>query len=445
MITPIFSVQLEAYNTTVYSSNDPSSSLNGKTVEEGSGKYIILNKVLEFRVQESVNTITTTASILIPDIYTSFNEGRLFIKRSRNADVFLIKPDSQFKVRIYAGFNSLEKVFEGVITTVERNDATSIRINCEDNMNFLKRNKQLKFSFNSPIQKEAPYLDRFIGDRMNLWHLMKYVFGSDELIRTRFSKVYCQDLEIGKIKANDYMFPATILQLIKDRFGLSVYSIKNELFIGYKTNSQSEWVDVYKTIDTGVKTLYRSPSSKVMSFSYPYDKNYNRVIDHSLVWNNTNKEECISAVRSFQDINNTTIIRYYPESRATYQEEYNTHKDKYDLTLQTKTITEDDYINLIENSTNKIEVNIPNLTESECDKIAKDNYDKFKNSGYTGNFKTFGEPIVRLNDKVLFRLNNSTIDGLNDVSELLYYIESIERSFSISEGLIQIFIIGNRV
>lgn len=344
-----------------------------------SQEFIVIPEVYSFDIDDSLTTLTNTGTIIIPkNIFTvveqkerkygkqgeltgSYSISNTFVV---NEAVPITKNVLREGKRVWLFAND-ENIFIGYITFVKELLET-FEITVEDEMYKLKKLQTSKFSIPLTIEKngfaiydkriplEKPQVQIFpgifVGEKLKLHHILYYIFTnagySDK-------EIYCFDLDIGKLKLNDYLQPAEIIKLLIDRFGFFAYfklqdqenSIlkKQVLYVGSKywsTNQAIKISDTIKLVSDRIKkgskdisqtdvikkssTVF-DDSVSMIEFAYPYIEGMNCIIEHNLQFVDTKQQDLIVVVKSVQSHSSDLFIGSYPPDKRTADIE-NAHK-----------------------------------------------------------------------------------------------------------------------
>lgn len=426
-----------------------------------------LRQIIAYEVVDSVDVLTTTARVTIPARISLFKQGSLYLKKDRTSDVYYeIKTGMDNQLAIYSGYNFREyNIFRGYITEIVSNEEEVVLL-CEDEMYALKNTKAFKESFPSPL-KNAVVDAAFDGQSFRLDHLLYYIFKD---IQPSY-QVFCNKVNLGKVKLNDFFNAAEILDILKERYGIYAYfktfmdssqrislpidgRIKGtpRLYVGYKYWQSRVAVDVNELI----KSKANSSDTQIdysffHQFMYPYrvefDGQYNRVLDWDIEWVKTDKDKLIVEVTSPQDTDQP-LVYVYPEDATTQKlekfkesmpdlstvesfEEYSARK-KQELNDQ-------EYVQFKNDKPNQIKLNIPNLDIDSMKELAKNAYNNYLQSGYTGEFLTFGglplSSLVQKGDVVRLRFNDLKNSG--KIEDYSYFVSKVVYEYSEGRGLTQ--------
>jgi hypothetical protein len=318
-------------------------------------KYIVLNNVFEFEVNNSNSEIPSTGTLTITkkDIVISGSEIRWGKYSFKLWD----------RIRIYSTyFHNGEAmddtfIYEGFVTDYHTDNAF-IKFTLESNSVLLKKSKRVNFSLNNPKLSDIlmkSFESYSPSKESNVIKLSGKFIGDYE----QSFEIHFQELELeGNWNTdNEPKSAMEIFNIIREEFKADIFEFENKIYIAI-----------------------RYPESDVThKFAYPYLKGYNYVIDNKLQNKMNDIEKYIIKAKSVVSPTKTIQLAYaYGVNGAGYVE-YSTERD----------ITET--------------LNLPPYKESSMKKIIESTWDKLIQGGVKdGSFLTFGYPIVRLGNRIIF-------------------------------------------
>lgn len=197
--------------------------------------FIEFDYCQEFHTEESYETLTNTATIIMP---RKFNE---YAEKVFTGDSPLFKRKDQ--VKIEAGYNTKRiTLFEGFISKVGIN--VPVEIQCEDYMFIFK---QYTFTYPKKVctlhkisKKGKPLKSTYtISDDIPLKDLMENIFNQGnyrDLLDGITYKLVDTTINLGQVRFNN-ITPAKAFEKLKDDYGLYTYFIGKVLYIGFANNA----------------------------------------------------------------------------------------------------------------------------------------------------------------------------------------------------------------
>lgn len=438
-----------------------------------------LKNVSEIETNEDVNNFTNTAKLIIASRDVAIENTHLLIKNYNNSSdtstLYQLKKGA--KLTIYSGYsNNLYAIFLGYLIDFKEGNDNFILL-CEDEMYKLKQTKTLINSFPSPIEPDIIETgSKFVGQDFTLPHLVYWIFKEVYADGVDYD-IFVQNLSIGKLRLKQRFTIAQILKFMKDRFGIYVYfknvyttrqgdriNAEPRLYIGWKYWYNRAGIKVSKYL---TKPFVNFVSEEINDYTinvklmYPSRPNllneYNRIIDDNMVWTDTGKDNLIVSVSSLQ-LDNTTVIRVFPDTienvklqRTLQNLDNNATPEQTEEQISTEgeeLENFDDFIQLENDTTNVITLNIPNLTSAACFELAKKKYEEYEDNGYIGSVLIFGsQPLAQvtsLGDVFTYRKDTSHIKNIEIINEYSYYIDSIIRRIDDGDGFTQQIYSGAR-
>lgn len=459
-------------------------SINQSTDANKKFVAIQLDKYLSIQVNDDVDTLTNTATIVIPLKNTYFAKGELILENDNNQIYSINSKDNPY-INIFAGYdNMLNEIFKGYIVDIEYVD-NGIALHCEDEMSVLKRSKFLKNSFSSKLKKNTIRKNStdFTNHKFTLAHLLLWMF-EQEGLDTNYD-IYCANLALGNLRIQEKLSPAEILEEIKNKYGIYVYfkyeylAGKNgslnrttpRLYVGWKYWGGRSGIKVTDYLfDTEIGSTTKDGGSirtftdfsevkvddltKLHKFAdkmYPEIEGlYNRIVDDKLVWVKTDKDK-LSVIGISNGTNNPPLVSLYPPDDNTlkklqlkYKGDNNTTKEE----RESEKDSLDDFTIISANNPNTIKIAIPSLDLPTLNSLVKETYDNYEDSSFTGQVITFGSyplsTLVSIGDIIVISIDNSYSNNAKITNEYSYYVDKVTRIINPKDGYRQVITLGNR-
>lgn len=343
--------------------------------------FIEFDYCQEFHTEESYETLTNTATIIMP---RKFNEYAETVFTGENP---LFKRKDQ--VKIEAGYNTDRiTLFEGYISKVGIN--VPVEIQCEDYMFVFK---QYTFTYPDPkkiktVQKVSkkgkPLKSTYtISEDIKLQALIDNIKHEGEyrdLLDDITIKLVDKDINLGQVRFNN-ITPAKAFEKLKDDYGLYTYFVGKVLYIGFANNA----------VDTQTRNI------KLEEVAINYNSLEFQNEEDILI-----KVKCVSMLKD-----NTKLEGEFGDDSG----ELRTYH----------------FYNIKDKDT---------LIE-----IAKKRAEALKYTGLKGNLLTFGAPYLRHGDIVKLSSTSAAVKGLDGK----YLIKAVKRSFGVSIGYRQSLELGAKI
>jgi hypothetical protein len=338
----------------------------------------------EFHTEESYETLTNTATIIMPRKFDQFPDTVF----TGQYPLFKRKD----KVKIEAGYNKDRiLLFEGFITKVGIN--VPVEIQCEDYMFIFKQ-----YTFTYPqnvctlhkISKKGKTLKSTytISEDITLKALMENIFNQGnyrDLLDGISYELVDKNINLGQVRFNN-ITPAKAFEKLKDDYGLYTYFIGKVLYIGFANNA----------VDTKTRNIKLEEAAI----------NYN-----SLEFQN--EEDILIKVKCVSMLKDNTKLEGEFGDDAGELRTYHFYNIK-------------DVNSLIE--------------------IAKKRAEALKYTGLKGNLLTFGAPYLRHGDIAKLSSTSVAIRGTDGKGlDGKYLIKAVKRSFGVSIGYRQSLELGAKI
>jgi len=439
-----------------------------------------MNNVINFTTVEDVNSLTDTAEVVVSKAGYALNGLELLGRSTDNDKSVEFSIIKGTRITIDAGYEGiLYRIFDGYIVNFQMDDSGYLVLKCEDEMYKLKTGRSLINSFPSPLVDSVIDINnakKFSGQDFKLHHLLYWIFLN---IGTPSYEIYCNNLEIGKLRLKNRFNVATILKLMKDRFGMYIY-FKNifidrnnsigqtniptkRLYVGWKYWHKRAGIKINDLLTTEVEV----PSEEIVDdkaykikYASPIDSSlygeYNRIIADDMVWKDTGKKNLIVVVKSIQS-DNSVLKASYPLSITDLEKEQalqalpdNATDTEIQNFISENAQTADsfnDFISLEAEDSNIINLEIPDLNQSASNALAAKTYSEYEDDGFIGDIITFGgyplTNFVTKGDVITYRVNKTGFIDVENIVEYSYYVDKVVREFN-QDGYRQTIFNGSR-
>lgn len=306
------------------------------TITKETGERAEFNFINTFEIQESYDTLTDTAKVILPRKVTQ--EGlNLFTGEN---PIFKRKD----RIKIEAGyFPNRATLFEGYISHVSAN--IPVQLECEDHMFIFKQYKitypqeftVVRYSKKGKLLKHP----KIISDNITLKQLMDWIFheGNYRDLLDGITYEVVDNIKLGQLRVSN-LSPAQVFDKLRDKYGLYTYMVGQKVYIGFANNALSTVEKEYKMEEVCINSN---------------DLDYQRVEDITI---------------------KVKVISILPDNSRVEGEAGDAEGEQRTYHVY----------------------NIQ--TAEECQKIAQKYVDEYKYTGFRGWFRTLGQPVLHHGDRL---------------------------------------------
>jgi len=362
---------------------------------------VVLNTFNSLMINNSINELTSTATITIPYHNISLTAKELIMK-SDSADDLAIKKGDSINISLNYYTNQFGK--DGLDADINRNsvfigyiksfsvEKDLILINIEDTMfNF----KLKKMVFSTSKDNNAKEFFQYIIDFYDQFDL-----NTDNVA----------DTNLGKLKSDGYVTAAEVFQKLKKDYKLFTYInlIDNvpTLFFGLKYPLDATFI-----------------SQTPFNFAYPYDSSRYVITENALSYQTFDKKGELIIVGEY--INNITNKKV--QIATIDGENVITDKKIIDSKVEKRNIRQD--------------IKMPTSDVDTLTELILQSWNNHPESSFTGSFKTLGMPLIRPGNIVDLKID----DGFKQYIVEQYYVDAVTISITPNQGFIQEITIGAKI